>query len=191
MFLWLSPISTNLMHSSNSLSKILHMVSEVRSERWNIKREHLRTLFTQIKTNTKTISTYGVLGCCVLLKNQNLVSNGMGQAIVRPQISTNDACSKNSISLSQILYIEYNKVHRYLWILTVFFNTVNIKYCTHNAWFQPRISGVSAIAIDQQYAFQQGLDVDSLFIGNYGKQCDQKKSPNVYKTCPKMILLVK
>ena len=36
------------------------------------------SLFTQIKTNTKTIGIYRVLGCCVLLKNQNLVSNEMG-----------------------------------------------------------------------------------------------------------------
>ena len=37
-------------------------------ERWNKWKEHLRTLFTQIKTNTKTIGIYTVLGCCVLLK---------------------------------------------------------------------------------------------------------------------------
>ena len=74
------------------------------SERWNMQREHLRTLFTQIKTNTKTIGIYTVLGCCVLLKNQTLVSNEMGQAILRPQISTNDAHSIYSISLALFTY---------------------------------------------------------------------------------------
>ena len=48
------------------------------AERWNICREHLRTLFTQIKTNNKTIGIYRVLGCCMLYKNQNLVSNEIG-----------------------------------------------------------------------------------------------------------------
>ena len=48
------------------------------AERWNICREHLRTLFTQIKTNNKTIGIYRVLGYCMLYKKQNLVGNEMG-----------------------------------------------------------------------------------------------------------------
>ena len=32
-----------------------------------IEREHLRTLFTHFKTNTKTIGIYRVLGWCALL----------------------------------------------------------------------------------------------------------------------------
>ena len=60
-----------------------------------------RTLFTHFKTNTKTIGIYRLLECCVLLKNQNLVSNEMGQAILRPQISTNDVRSIYSISLNR------------------------------------------------------------------------------------------
>ena len=41
---------------------------------------HLRTVFTHFQTNTKSIGIYRVLRCCLLLKNQNLVSheNGLG-----------------------------------------------------------------------------------------------------------------
>ena len=73
----------------------MSVVKKRNPQRWNIQRVHVRTLFTQIKT----ISIYRVLGCCVLLKNQNLVSNEMGQAILRPYISTKDARSIYSISL--------------------------------------------------------------------------------------------
>ena len=42
-------------------------------ERWNIKSRHLRTLVTNFKSNTKTIGIYGILGCCVLWRNQNIL----------------------------------------------------------------------------------------------------------------------
>ena len=54
-----------------------------RSERWNIQSTHFITLFYPFQNKHQI---YGVLGCCVLLKNQNLVSNEMGQANQRSKM---------------------------------------------------------------------------------------------------------
>ena len=67
-------------------------------ERWHKQSAH-PIHFSQFKTNTKSIDIYSVLRCCVLLKNQNLVSREWARLIRDHQISRNDEHSINSISL--------------------------------------------------------------------------------------------
>ena len=50
------------------IPQIIGLLCETFIQRDGIYREHLRTLSTHFKTNTKTIVIYRVLGCCVLLK---------------------------------------------------------------------------------------------------------------------------
>ena len=63
-----------LLHSSKNLARPLVQtwLDDFVSERWNIQSDHPITLLTHFKTNTKSISIYKVLRCCVLLKNQNI-----------------------------------------------------------------------------------------------------------------------
>ena len=71
-----TPLTRDLHSTTNVMSQVYligcYLVcffsNLIDPERWNIKRAHLRTLFTHFKTNPKTISIYRVLGCCVLYK---------------------------------------------------------------------------------------------------------------------------
>ena len=70
------------------------------SERWNIQSAHPVTLFTQFKTNTKSINIYRVSRHCVLLKNQDIVKFMKWARLTRDQyISINDVHSTYCISL--------------------------------------------------------------------------------------------
>ena len=84
-------------YTSNNITSFFPMCA---AERWNIYRESILEHFLPISKQTpKPSASIEYQDVVYFEKSKHSESNEMGQANLRPQISTNDACSIYSISL--------------------------------------------------------------------------------------------